>query len=233
MKKRILQFCSIVLIVAGLILLFNKPVINYLVKRTGDSYDIAQLSKQEIEKNQQKEESFDFDAVKPIRTQDVVKSQLAGAKDELPVIAGIAIPSVRIRLPIFKGLSNEALFYGAGTLSPTQEMGEGNYGLASHRSDQPDLLFTPLEELQLGDIIYLTDLSNVYTYEAFYKEKVEPTRVEVLDIIPEKQLLTLITCGDLYATNRLVVQAELIEVTPMNELSKEAAQAFQLPIQSY
>lgn len=233
MKKKVLQFCSFLLILTGLILLFNKPVINYLVKRTVNTYDIEQLSKQEIKENQQKKEPFDFDEVKPIRTEDVVKSQLGGAKNELPVIASIAIPSVKIRLPIFKGLSNEALFYGAGTMSPTQEMGEGNYGLASHRSDQPDLLFTPLEELQLGDIIYLTDLSNVYTYEAFYKEKVEPTRTEVLDAVPDRQLLTLITCGDLYATTRLVVQAELIEVTPMNELSKEAAQAFQLPIQSY
>lgn len=233
MKKKVLQFCSFLLIIAGLILLFNKPVINHLVNRTVNTYDIGQLSKQEIKENQQKKESFDFDEVKPIRTADVVKSQLGGEKNELPVIASIAIPSVKIRLPIFKGLSNEALFYGAGTMSPTQEMGEGNYGLASHRSDQPDLLFTPLEELQLGDIIYLTDLSNVYTYEAFYKEKVEPTRTEVLDVVPNRQLLTLITCGDLYATTRLVVQAELIEVTPMNELSKEAAQAFQLPIQSY
>lgn len=233
MKKKVLQFCSFLLIITGLILLFNKPVINYLVKRTVNTYDIGQLSKQEIKENQQKKEPFDFDEVKPIRTADVVKSQLGGVKNELPVIASIAIPSVKIRLPIFKGLSNEALFYGAGTMSPTQEMGEGNYGLASHRSDQPDLLFTPLEELQLGDIIYLTDLSNVYTYEAFYKEKVEPTRTEVLDAVPDRQLLTLITCGDLYATTRLVVQAELIEVTPMNELSKEAAQAFQLPIQSY
>lgn len=233
MKKKVLQFCSFLLILTGLILLFNKPVINYLVKRTVNTYDIEQLSKQEIKENQQKKEPFDFDEVKPIRTEDVVKSQLGGAKNELPVIASIAIPSVKIRLPIFKGLSNEALFYGAGTMSPTQEMGEGNYGLASHRSDQPDLLFTPLEELQLGDIIYLTDLSNVYTYEAFYKEKVEPTRTEVLDAVPDRQLLTLITCGDLYATTRLVVQAELIEVIPMNELSKEAAQAFQLPIQSY
>lgn len=149
------------------------------------------------------------------------------------MIASIAIPSVKIRLPIFKGLSNEALLYGAGTLSPDQEMGAGNYALASHRSDQPDLLFTPLENIMLGDLIYLTDLSHVYTYEVIEKEKVVPTKAEVLDVVPEKKLLTLITCGDLYATNRLVVQAELIEVTPMKQLSEAAAQAFQLPIQSY
>lgn len=233
MKKKILRFCSFLLIIAGLFLLFNKPIINYFISTTSSAYDISQLSKQDLEKNKQKEASFDFDQVKSLTSEAVMKSQLAGNKNELPVIASIAIPSVKIRLPIFKGLSNEALLYGAGTLSPTQEMGEGNYGLASHRSDQPELLFTPLEELALGDKIYVTDLSNVYTYEAFYKEKVEPTRTEVLDVVPEKRLLTLITCGDLYATSRLVVQAELIDVKPINKLSKEAAEAFQLPVQSY
>ncbi|MEO1772038.1 class A sortase [Candidatus Enterococcus ferrettii] len=233
MKKKIVQFCSFLLIVVGLFLLFNKPLINYFVKNTGAAYDVNQLSKQDLEKNKQREAPFDFDQVKSLTSEAVLKSQLAGGKKELPVIASIAIPSVKIRLPIFKGLSNEALLYGAGTLSPDQEMGEGNYALASHRSDQPDLLFTPLENIILGDLIYLTDLYHVYTYEVIDKEKVVPTKTEVLDVVPEKKLLTLITCGDLYATNRLVVQAELIEVTPMKQLSKEAAQAFQLPIQSY
>ncbi|MEO1771102.1 MULTISPECIES: class A sortase [Enterococcus] len=233
MKKKVLRFCSFLLIVVGLFLLFNKPLINFFIRHTGAVYDISQLSKRDLEKNKQKEETFDFDQVKSLSSEAVVKSQLAGEKKELPVIASIAIPSVKIRLPIFKGLSNEALLYGAGTLSPDQEMGAGNYALASHRSDQPDLLFTPLENIMLGDLIYLTDLSHVYTYEVIEKEKVVPTKAEVLDVVPEKKLLTLITCGDLYATNRLVVQAELIEVTPMKQLSEAAAQAFQLPIQSY
>lgn len=233
MKKKVVRFCSFLLIIVGLFLLFNKPLINFFISNTGADYDISQLSKQDLEKNKQREAPFDFDQVKSLTSEAVVKSQLAGDKKELPVIASIAIPSVKIRLPIFKGLSNEGLLYGAGTLSPDQEMGEGNYSLASHRSDQPNLLFTPLEELALGDLIYVTDLSHVYTYEAFYKEKVEPTKTEVLDVVPEKQLLTLITCGDLYATSRLVVQAELIDVKPMNKISKEAAEAFQLPVQSY
>ncbi|MGG5333236.1 class A sortase [Enterococcus sp. AZ163] len=233
MKKKIVQFCSFLLIVVGLFLLFNKPLINYFIKDTGAAYDIGHLSKQQLAKNKQKQAPFDFDQVKSLSSEAVVKSQLAGRKKELPVIASIAIPSVKIRLPIFKGLSNEGLLYGAGTLSPDQEMGTGNYALASHRSDQAELLFTPLEEIQLGDVIYLTDLSSVYTYQTVHKEKVRPTQTEVLAIVPERKLLTLITCGDLYATSRLVVQGELVDVQPMKRLSKEAAQAFQLPIRSY
>lgn len=233
MKKHLIRFCSFLLIIGGLILLFNKPIINYFVTNTGAAYELSQLSKEDLKQNQRRKASFDFDKVRSIRSEDILKSQLNKNKEELPVIAGIAIPSVKIRLPIFKGLSNEALLYGAGTLSPDQEMGKGNYGLASHRSDQADLLFTPLEELTLGAEIYVTDLTKVYTYKAISKERVAPTALEVLDEVPDKQLITLITCGDLYGTDRLVVQGELIDTVPMKQMSDQAAEAFKLPVQSY
>ena len=233
MKKHLIRFCSFLLIIGGLILLFNKPIINYFVTNTGAAYELSQLSKEDLKQNQKRKASFDFDKVRSIRSEDILKSQLNKSKEELPVIAGIAIPSVKIRLPIFKGLSNEALLYGAGTLSPDQEMGKGNYSLASHRSDQADLLFTPLEELTLGAEIYVTDLTKVYTYKAISKERVAPTALEVLDEVPDKQLITLITCGDLYGTDRLVVQGELIDTVPMKQMSDQAAEAFKLSVQSY
>lgn len=233
MRKHLIRFCSFLLIIGGLILLFNKPIINYFVTNTGAAYELSQLSKEDLEENQNRSVSFDFDRVQSIRSEDILKSQLNKSKEELPVIAGIAIPSVKIRLPIFKGLSNEALLYGAGTLSPDQEMGKGNYSLASHRSDQADLLFTPLEKLAIGAEIYVTDLTKVYTYKAITKERVAPTALEVLDEVPDKQLITLITCGDLYGTDRLVVQGELVDEVPMKQMSKQAAEAFKLPVRSY
>lgn len=233
MKKKVLRLCSFLFIIGGLFLLFNKPLRNYFVRHTGATYDITQVKKEELEKNKKRQVSFDFDQVKSLSTEAVLTSQLNGKKKDLPVIASIAIPSVQIRLPIFKGLSNEALLYGAGTLAPDQEMGNGNYAVASHLSDQPDLLFTPLENMALGEKIYLTDLTNVYTYVAVSKETVDPTAIEVLDIVPDKQLVTLITCGDLYAQSRLVVQGELVDVVPMKKMSPAASKAFQLPIRSY
>lgn len=146
---------------------------------------------------------------------------------------GLAIPSVGICLPVFKGLENDGLYYGAGTLSADQKMGEGNYGIASHRSDQADLLFTPLEQVSIGAKIYLTDLTNVYTYVAVWKEKIDPERVEVLDVDPDRSLVTLLTCGDIYATNRIVVQGELESITPIDQLTEEAVNAFDLPMKTY
>lgn len=244
MKRTIIGFLGVILILAGSLFLFNKPIKNYFVEKTAEKYQISKVTKEEIEKNQKKGTegkkdekkngiTFDFDAVKPLNLNAVTRSQLSGRSKELPVIASVAVPSVEICLPVFKGLQNDGLYYGAGTLSPDQTMGEGNYGIASHRSDRADLLFTPLDNVKLGDKIYLTDLSNVYTYVTVWKEKVDPSAVEVLDVDPDRKLVTLLTCGDIYATTRIVVQGELVSTEPMDQMTEEAANAFDLPMRTY
>lgn len=84
------------------------------------------------------------------------------AAQQLPVIGGIAIPELGINLPIFKGLGNTELIYGAGTMKEEQVMGgENNYSLASHHifgiTGSSQMLFSPLERAQNGMSIYLTD----------------------------------------------------------------------------
>lgn len=236
MKRKIIGMFSLILILSGILFLFNKPIKNYFVEKTTEKYEISKVTKKEIEENKKKDVTFDFDAVKSLNLNAIARSQLAQLGNngkEFPVIASIAVPNVGICLPVYKGLENDGLYYGAGTLSPDQEMGEGNYGIASHRSDRADLLFTPLEEVTLGDKIYLTDLTNVYTYVAIWKEKVDPSAVDVLDEVPGKRLITLLTCGDIYATTRLVVQGELVNVTSMDQMTEEAANAFDLPTMTY
>lgn len=236
MKRKIIGILGLILISAGSLFIFNKPIKNYFVERTAEKYEISKVTKREIEENQKKEVPFDFDAVMPLNLNAIAKSQLGqlGSNGKkFPVIASVAVPNVGICLPVYKGLENDGLYYGAGTLSPDQEMGKGNYGIASHRSDQADLLFTPLDEVTLGDKIYLTDLSNVYTYVTVWKEKVDPSAVEVLDVDPNRCLVTLLTCGDIYATTRMVVQGELESVVPMDQITDEAANAFDLPTKTY
>ncbi|MGL9746923.1 class A sortase [Enterococcus sp. DIV0170] len=233
MRRKIIGMLGLILILAGSLFFFNKPIKNYFVEKTAEKYEISKVTKKELAENQEKEATYDFDAVEPLNLSAVAQSQLSGRSKKLPVIASVAVPSVGICLPVFKGLENDGLYYGAGTLSPDQEMGVGNYGIASHRSDRADLLFTPLEEVTLGDKIYLTDLSNVYTYIATWKAKVDPSAVEVLDVDPNRRLVTLLTCGDLYATTRIVVQGELESVVSMDQLTEEAAEAFDLPMKTY
>lgn len=233
MKKIFLRLFGLLFLVVGLIVLANKPIQQYAMKQTTKTYDISEITKQDIEKNKKRVGSFEFDQVKEIDTARILKSQLGESKKELPVVASIAIPSVSIRLPIFKGISNENLLYGAGTMKEGQVLGEGNYALASHHSDQPELLFTPLENVTEGADIYVTDLSDVYTYTVTSKRTVAPTEVEVIDDVPGSTLITLVTCGDLTMTTRVIVQGTLRDKTSMENLSTEAEEAFKLPVKSY
>ncbi|WP_367377487.1 class A sortase [Enterococcus gilvus] len=235
MNIKRLKVIGVLIILVGVVFLLNKPIKNYFIAHTGENYGLAHMDRQTFKKNEEAKATFDFEQVKPLDTASVAASQVNQWKgDDLPVIASLAMPSVNVHLPIFKGLSNENLLYGAGTISETQRMGQGNYGLASHRSDQSNLLFTPIENMTKGDLIYVTDLENVYVYQTVTVEKVSPTRVDVL-AEPEgtTPIVTLLTCGDLYARSRIVVQGELKEITPINERTKDMADAFKLPIQSY
>lgn len=230
-KRWIANFFLFLLLLVGLALIFNEQIKDYFVKNTGDKYAIANVTKDEIKKNNEKEASFDFDAVESMSTESVLRAQLN--RTDLPVIGSIAVPSVAINIPIFRGLDNANLLYGAGTLDPNQQMRKGNYALASHRSSNPQLLFTPLENLSLGDKIYLVDLENVYTYKATFKEKVAPTETQLLNIQEGKSLVTLITCGDMNAVTRLVVQGELEKVTPMKKATKEMKAAFNMETRTF
>ena len=230
-KKWLINILLFLLLLIGLALIFNEQIKDFFVKNTGDQYAIANVTKEDINKNKEKDASFDFDAVESMSIESVLKAQLNHT--ELPVIGSIAVPSVSINIPIFKGLDNANLLYGAGTLSPDQQMGKGNYALASHRANNPELLFTPLENLTLGDKIYLVDLDNVYTYKATFKQKVAPTDTQLLNVQEGKELVTLSTCGDMNAVTRLVVQVELEKITPMKAATQEMKKSFDMPTRTF
>ncbi|KAF1295225.1 class A sortase [Enterococcus sp. JM4C] len=221
----------ILLLVVGLALVFNNQIKNFLIKQNGESYAIASYTSKQLEENKNKDTTFDFEGVESISTEAVLRAQFANKR--LPIIGGIAIPSVKINLPIFNGLSNEALLWGAGTMSPDQIMGQGNYGLASHRAYEPDLLFTPLENVKTGEKIYITDLKNIYTYTTTVKRQVEPTEVEVLDVVEGKKLITLVTCAEIEGINRIVVQGELESITSVDKASETMVKAFEIEQKTY
>lgn len=229
-KKRVRRWLSniflLLLLLIGLVLVFNNQIKNFFIKQTGDAYAVSAITRADVEKNMEADTTFDFDAVEPASSEAVFSAQLSNKV--LPVIGGVAIPSVEINLPIFKGLSNEALLYGAGTLSPTQKMGEGNYALASHRAQSPELLFTPLDDVAVGATIYITDLEHIYTYTATSSVRVEPTDVYLLDEVEGRQMITLITCGEMGGITRRVVQGDLQGVTPVDEATADMLAAFHM-----
>lgn len=214
------------LLLIGLALVFNTQIRNFLIQKNGESYALKNVTREDIEKNEKTDTSFDFGAVESLSTEAVLRAQFENKN--LPVIGAVALPSVKINLPIFRGLDNVVLLTGAGTMKADQEMGKGNYALASHRVQDMVSLFSPLEFAQIGETIYITDLANIYTYKITYVEKVDPSRVDLIEDVPDKKMITLITCGDMYATTRIAVQGELSEVTPANKATSDMIQAFQM-----
>ena len=225
-KNWIINILLLLLLLIGLALIFNTQIRNFLIQKNGDSYALNHVTRDDIEKNQKADTTFDFGAVESLSTEAVLRAQFENKN--LPVVGAVALPSVKINLPIFKGLDNVVLLTGAGTMKPDQEMGKGNYALASHRVQDMISLFSPLEYAQTGETIYITDLSNIYTYKITYVEKVDPSRIDLIEDVPDKKMITLITCGDMSATTRIAVQGELSEVTPSNKATTDMINAFKM-----
>lgn len=236
-KKRnpVLRWLSniflLLLLVAGLALVFNEQIKDFIIQQRTEQYSIGNYTREDIVNNEQAEATFDYDQVSAISTEAVIQDQFADS--DFAVIGAVAVPSVGINLPIFKGVEYNSLFYGAGTTSENQVMGQGNYGLASHRAANADLLFRPLTEVTEGEIIYLTDLANIYTYTIYNIEIVQPNETEVLDEIPGRTIVTLLTCGDGAGTTRLIVQGELAATTPIDQATSDMTAAFDIAANTY
>ncbi|WP_431029034.1 class A sortase [Lysinibacillus sp. LZ02] len=215
MKTKLIQIGLILMFITGLMLVLINPIQSFLVSHLSKSL-VPTPTEQVVTENS--EVSFDFEAVQSLSIVDVLRAQ--ASKSDLPVIGSIAIPEVGLELPILKGVGKEALAAGAGTMKPQQMMGQGNYSLASHYFEEKDILFGPLYEAEVGDKIYLSDLSYVYEYELTTKDIIEETDVYIIDDIPNETLLTLITCAE-EGSKRLAVRATFTQrYTP--EDAKEA-----------
>lgn len=225
-KNRLINTLLLLLFIVGIALIFNQPIKNFLLGRSKEHYQVATISREQVEEGLAQEVTFDFDQVQPVDLDAVIRAQLSGKI--LPVIGGVAIPSIEVQLPIFKGLDNDALLFGAGTFDPEQKMGKGNYALASHRIEETTILFTRLDEVHLDETVYLTDMENIYTYNVTVSKRIEPTEVEVLDEVEGKKMVTLITCGERAGVTRWLVQGELTDVTSVKTADKEMLAAFSM-----
>ena len=219
------------LILLSLALIFNAQIRDIFMVWNTNKYQVSQVTKEKIEENKEAEGNFDFDSVKSISSEAVLAAQWDA--QQLPVIGGIAIPEVEINLPIFKGLDNVNLFYGAGTMKANQKMGEGNYSLASHHiftaENASQMLFSPLVNAKAGMKIYLTDKDKVYTYEIREVKHVTPDRVDEIEDREGVKEITLVTCVDYNATERIIVKGDFKEVKAYSETSDDILSAFNQP----
>ncbi|WP_342550723.1 class A sortase [Lysinibacillus sp. FSL M8-0216] len=191
-----------------MLLISITPIQNVLIARMSDQFNAVEYSTDDIKRNNQLDADFEFEAVQSLSIAEVLQAQIKASK--MPVIGSIAVPSVHMQLPILKGVGNTVLAIGAGTMKPNQQLGQGNYALAGHYFEEKDILFSPLYQAQIGDIIYVTDMSNVYEYQLATKKIIAATDVYIVDDIPNQTTLTLITCAE-KGSKRLALQADFVQ----------------------
>ncbi len=209
MKKNKLKLALLLcVLIIGLLLIFITPIQNALIARMSDKFNAIEYSTGDIKKNNQLDADFEFEAVQSLSIAEVLQAQIKAS--EMPVIGSIAVPSVHMQLPILKGVGNAVLAIGAGTMKPNQQLGQGNYALAGHYFEEKDILFSPLYQAQIGDIFYVTDMSNVYEYKLATKKIIAATDVYIVDDIPNQTTLTLITCAE-KGSKRLALQADFVQ----------------------
>lgn len=133
----------------------------------------------------------------------------------------ISIPKINVNLPIYHGVEEEVLVNGVGHLpeSSLPVGGENTHCiLTGHRGLPNAKLFTRLDEMEQGDLFFLTVCGEKLAYEVTKIEIVHPEDVEGLRIQAEKDLVSLITCTPYgLNTKRLVVTGERIPYTEKQE----------------
>lgn len=234
MKKKIGNLITIIAIIVGIVLIAAPIAKNYFIANKMNQHQIKKVSKKDIERNKKKKVSYDWDKVKSLDTSSVIK--LKDSPKGLPVIGAITIPELEMNLPIYKGVSDENMSYGASTMAEEQEMGQGNYSLISHHvfalANAKKLLFSPLDNAKVGMKIYITDKTTVYQYNITEVFTVSPRQTDVVNPIEGRKVITLITCTDINASGRLIVRGDLVATYAYKTIPKDARNGFNLEYQT-
>lgn len=141
------------------------------------------------------------------------------------IMGALRIPKIGLLLPIRHGAGEYALSNGIGHLHGTSLPVGGNSThtvLTGHRGLADKELFTRLDELEVGDPLYV-ELGDERTL-AYQVERIletEPDRTDELRIVKGRDLITLVTCTPIMLnTRRLLVtaiRARMPDVVPVPE----------------
>lgn len=165
-------------------------------------------------------------------------------KDKLPTISDnhILIPKINVDSPINWNVINtepnvqKALETGVAGLSGTAVPGEsGNVFITGHSSNyfwakgRYKNIFSLLNKLVVGDLIYVKYKNKLYIYRASNVKVVKPTDISVLSK-GDKSVLTLMTCTPVGTSlNRLIITAEQTDPDPSNNLNSNKQAPTSLP----
>ncbi|MBK0421065.1 class C sortase [Leucobacter sp. CSA2] len=134
------------------------------------------------------------------------------------IMATITIPRLGVKLSVSHGATDAVLRAGAGHIygSSLPIGGPGTHSVLTAHSGIPEAeLFTELHKLRDGDEFTIDVLGETLTYRVSESKTVLPTDISQLGVVPNRDLVTLITCTPIgINTHRLLVHAERVPTAP-------------------
>ncbi len=148
------------------------------------------------------------------------------------IIGYIEIPEIKCSLPIYHGTDEAVLQIAVGHLEGTS-LPVGGAGchavLSGHRGLPSAKLFTDLDKLVEGDTFIMRILDETLTYEVDQILIVLPYEMEALEIDPNEDYCTLVTCTPYgINTHRMLVRGHRVENEEAARTVRVTADALQI-----
>ncbi len=141
------------------------------------------------------------------------------------IMGRIEIPKINVDLPIYHGTEDDVLSKGIGHFKPSSLPVGGKSTrsvLTGHRGLPSSKLFTRLDEMEEGDYFFIEVCNETLAYKVNEIIEIKPEELSQLQIEPDKDLVTLVTCTPYgINTHRLLVTGERV---PYKESIKEEIQ---------
>ena len=245
MKKKIITVCAAVLFLTALGLTLYPLISNYVNQKYASEIQTAyqvliqQTDESVLQEAKQRATAYNL-AITPGTADAYSEESLSSAAknyDSQLDIAGsgimgyVEIPKIQVNLPIYHGTDAEVLDRGVGHLlgSSLPVGGENTHTILSgHSGMASQKMFTDLEQLAQGDVFYLNVLNETLAYQVIQISTVLPYETDLLEIVPGKDLCTLVTCTPYGVnTHRLLVRGSRIPYEEAAVLEEETASAEQ------
>lgn len=225
-------FLLIVLVGLGLL---NYPYLSSLYSQREyraqfEAYQQEMESTQQDSQRQQAQQYNQQLSTEQSALEDAFSSQQPSGGEE-GLLGYVEIEKIDVYLPIYEGTTEQILRKGIGHLSGSSLPvgGESTHAvLAGHSGLASQLMFTELEQLEIGDRFSLYVMGEELCYQVDQILTVEPWQTDALQIEEGKDMVTLITCVP-YGVNshRLLVRGQRVEAEETQEQTTAVSTAEQ------
>ena len=221
-KSGIIPGAACIILILGILILMYPIISNLLAEKQqenvirGYNHTLLQMRDTRIVEEWKKAEKYNNDHKNYMNVLNI---------DGNGVMGYIEIPKIDIQIPIYHHANDESLKKGIGHLEYTGLPigGINNHPvLLGHRGLPGAELFTRLDEMEIGDMFYISVLDQIFAYKVNQITIVLPEEVSNIKKENGRDMVTLVTCTPYGVnTHRLLVTGERTEYIEDSKDEKE------------